>query len=303
MNDVLLESEHISVDFAGGYSALKDVSLVLKEGETVTVYGLGGAGKTTLLRAVAGLEDTSGGRIYLYGKPIAMTPPEKRETGYTFLPNALKESKRAEDVLSYPMLLRGLAEDDVRKRLQSISHEYDIDLKSKVKDLDAFARARLVLARFFCIERKIYLADDITEGLTAEQKIYVYSCLYEKLKGKAALVATDDEETAKKYGKDNLLILSSGRSEGQGTLDSIAQRPLGMSAASICGYGLYTGLLTRKDKEYLAVIDEENIVGKVPRPISDVYDGKRVCFAVKDGKVCPYYYDLSSEKIISEKEK
>ena len=61
------------VDFAypGGPPVLRDVTLVVEQGEFVAVAGPNGGGKTTLLRIVLGLERPQRGTARLFGEPAA----------------------------------------------------------------------------------------------------------------------------------------------------------------------------------------------------------------------------------------
>ncbi|MFN8496933.1 MAG: heme ABC exporter ATP-binding protein CcmA [Anaerolineae bacterium] len=62
----LLSVRHLSKRF-GGFWALRDVDLDVRDGEVVTLFGPNGAGKTTLMRIVAGLSKPSDGEIHLGG--------------------------------------------------------------------------------------------------------------------------------------------------------------------------------------------------------------------------------------------
>ena len=71
------ENEEIAVDVKnvskmfGGFSALKSVSLDIRDNEFFTLLGPSGCGKTTLLRLIAGFEEVTNGEILLYGQNIA----------------------------------------------------------------------------------------------------------------------------------------------------------------------------------------------------------------------------------------
>jgi NitT/TauT family transport system ATP-binding protein len=58
-----------------GVEAVRDLTFRVDRGELVCIVGPSGAGKTTLLRCIAGLLDTSGGRITLDGTPVTEPPP------------------------------------------------------------------------------------------------------------------------------------------------------------------------------------------------------------------------------------
>jgi branched-chain amino acid transport system ATP-binding protein len=73
----LLELENVSVHY-GQVQALKGVSLVVDEGEILTLIGANGAGKTTTLAAISGLLPLSAGQVRLDGKDLAGVPAHRR---------------------------------------------------------------------------------------------------------------------------------------------------------------------------------------------------------------------------------
>ena len=102
MSKLLLDVKHIRVNYIGGYKGLDDVSLVLKEGERLIVYGLDGCGKTTLLRTLAGLEEYDGEIMY-DGANIDGISLKDRNIGFTFDKKSLNKNKTVYQILSYPM--------------------------------------------------------------------------------------------------------------------------------------------------------------------------------------------------------
>jgi branched-chain amino acid transport system ATP-binding protein len=72
----LLELEDVHT-FYGNIEALKGISLVVEEGEIVTLIGSNGAGKSTTLRSISGLTPPRVGSIRFKGKDIGETPPQE----------------------------------------------------------------------------------------------------------------------------------------------------------------------------------------------------------------------------------
>ena len=73
----MLEIRTLSVSY-GPINALQEVSLVVKEGETVALLGANGAGKTTMLRAISGLVRPRSGAVTMLGQDLLGISVEKR---------------------------------------------------------------------------------------------------------------------------------------------------------------------------------------------------------------------------------
>jgi branched-chain amino acid transport system ATP-binding protein len=74
---VLLEVRDVVVHY-GRITALHGVSLVVRQGELVTLLGSNGAGKTTVMRAVSGLRPLSAGSVWFEGRNISRVKAHKR---------------------------------------------------------------------------------------------------------------------------------------------------------------------------------------------------------------------------------
>lgn len=82
----ILEIDNLYVSY-GGIRAVKGISLVVPEGEIVTLIGANGAGKSTILRTISGLVKAESGKILYQGKDITGTPTNQIvEKGITLVP-------------------------------------------------------------------------------------------------------------------------------------------------------------------------------------------------------------------------
>jgi multiple sugar transport system ATP-binding protein len=68
----------------GQTTAVRDLSLTVRDGEFVVLLGPTGAGKTTTLRLVAGLETPDQGRIRIAGQDVTGQPPAARDVAFVF---------------------------------------------------------------------------------------------------------------------------------------------------------------------------------------------------------------------------
>lgn len=77
MSKIALEVRGVSSKY-GKITALKDINLVVNEGQLVSLVGSNGAGKTTLLRCISGAVPLSAGDIYFEGEAISTMPAHRR---------------------------------------------------------------------------------------------------------------------------------------------------------------------------------------------------------------------------------
>jgi branched-chain amino acid transport system ATP-binding protein len=77
---VLLEARDVVVHY-GRIKALHGVSLVVREGELVTLLGSNGAGKTTMMRAISGLRPLTSGSVWFDGQDVTRVKAHKRVAG------------------------------------------------------------------------------------------------------------------------------------------------------------------------------------------------------------------------------
>jgi multiple sugar transport system ATP-binding protein len=66
MAEIVLEN--VSKSYAGGATAVKDLSLTIADGEFIILVGPSGCGKSTTLNMIAGLEEITSGDLRIGGK-------------------------------------------------------------------------------------------------------------------------------------------------------------------------------------------------------------------------------------------
>ena len=86
--DKIIELKNISKSF-DGEMVLDNISLDIYDNEFITLLGPSGCGKSTTLRMVAGLEDISGGELYIGDRLVNDVPPKDRDIAMVFQNYAL----------------------------------------------------------------------------------------------------------------------------------------------------------------------------------------------------------------------
>ena len=119
MTDAFLRIENLTKNF-GSFTALRDISLSVLEGEFVCFLGPSGCGKTTLLRAIAGLDIQTQGRIEQAGIDISILPPAERDFGIVFQSYALFPNLTVEKNVAYGLESRRAARSEVLGRVKEL---------------------------------------------------------------------------------------------------------------------------------------------------------------------------------------
>ena len=305
----LLEVTKVDIKYYGSSFELRDVNLTLSKGQSLVVYGMENSGKTTLLRSLCGLEEYCSGSILLEGIELKELSQKDMDVGFTFDRRVLESKATVEDTISYPMKLRGIESRAIERYLDMTASRLDLPLQLQIKSLSDLQVAKLILARLFAVDRRLYLIDDVWKDLPKDEQNLVIAYLKENIRGKSVIVATDDRALARDISSDNIVVLSDKQVLPVLSLEEISNRPLNMQSACFAGYELHLGQLIKVEDDYFASLYGGQY--KVAKPIGDVYVGKKVCFAIKrsgepsekkevgDGVVMSFYYDSSNERIIS----
>ena len=231
-----LETRGLRVDF-GRKLALDDVSLAVRVGEIIALLGDSGCGKSTLLRAVAGLEQPSGGLVLLDGQIMGRrVPPEERGVGLMFQDYALFPHLTVMQNVRFGLhRLRADEADAVaRARLEQVG--LADRAASYPGDLSGGESQRVALARALAPGPRVLLLDEPFSNLDRRNRDRVRADTISVLRatGATALLVTHDPEEALLVS-DRIVLMRSGRIVQIGTGADLYRRPVSHFAASFFG--------------------------------------------------------------------
>ena len=186
------------------FEALKDVSLMINDGEMVAIIGKSGAGKTTLLSILSGLTKPSSGTIYYDEKNIQHVNKydfRSKYVGVVFQSyNLLTKFTALENVvLSMDISSKKIPNKKARAyellEMVGLSRE---EANRRVLKLSGGQQQRVAIARALSYDPDIILADEPTGNLDGETQAEIISILRGLAKsGKCVILVTHSPEVAR----------------------------------------------------------------------------------------------------------
>ena len=155
--------------FFGSNHVLKDISLGVEEGELVTFLGPSGCGKSTLLRCLAGLEETSSGKILLGGNDITNLPPQKRQIGMVFQQYSLFPNMTVEQNVAFGLKVMHMNKAQISEKVKQVLDIAGLagKIKQYPRQLSGGQQQRVALARAIVMEPKVLLLDEPLSAIDA----------------------------------------------------------------------------------------------------------------------------------------
>jgi len=145
---------------AGGFAALADVSLAVREGEFVSIVGPSGCGKSTLLQIIGGLSTASSGEVVIDGERIDAPRPDK--IGIVFQEPLLLPWKTAAENIEFPLSLRGVPAAERRQRSQALLELVGLRESANLfpHQLSGGMKQRVAIARGLVRDPRMLLMDE-----------------------------------------------------------------------------------------------------------------------------------------------
>src|SRR5215218_5504846 len=116
MAEIVLD--RLSKRYPNGFEAVKELSLEIAEAELLVLVGPSGCGKTTALRMIAGLEDISGGDLYIAGRRVNDVLERDRDIAMVFQNYALYPHMTVAQNIAFSLKLARQPKDEVRRRVR-----------------------------------------------------------------------------------------------------------------------------------------------------------------------------------------
>ncbi len=138
--------------------------------EFIVLVGPSGCGKSTTLRMVAGLEEISGGELYIGDRLVNDVAPKDRDIAMVFQNYALYPHMTVYENMAFALKLRKVPKDEIDKKVKQAAEILDITqyLDRKPKALSGGQRQRVAIGRAIVRDPAVFLMDEPLSNLDAK---------------------------------------------------------------------------------------------------------------------------------------
>ena len=249
-----------------GVLAVPDFNLEIADREFIVLVGPSGCGKSTTLRMIAGLEEISGGELYIDGKLMNDVAPKDRDIAMVFQSYTLYPHMTVRENLAFPLKLRKYPKEEIDEKVNEAAETLGITqfLDRKPKALSGGQRQRVAIGRAIVREPKVLLMDEPLSNLDAKLRNQMRAEII-KLRQRintTFVYVTHDQTEAMTLG-DRIVIMKDGVTQQVGTPQEVFDHPSNLFVSGFIGVpqmNYFDAELVREGDAYKVEVDGVTVV-------------------------------------------
>ena len=232
---LVFELQNVCYSYSSKNSALNNISMNVKSGDSIAILGANGSGKSTLLKILCGLIFPSSGTVKAFGSTLSEAQMElnrskfaryfRRRVGMVFQ-NAESQlfSPVVWEEVSFAPLQLDLPQQDVEKRVNDVLSLLEIaHLRNRSpQSLSEGEKRKVALASVLSLGPDVLLLDEPSSDLDPRTKVWLYSFLSELHdSGKTIITATHDLELAADTSNHCIILNEQHSIAGEGPTEEM----------------------------------------------------------------------------------
>lgn len=292
--------------YPNGFKAVHGIDLHIKDGEFMVFVGPSGCAKSTMLRMIAGLEDISGGEIWIGDKCVNDMPPKDRGIAMVFQNYALYPHMTAYENMAFGLKFKKTPKAEVDERIKAAAEKLEITelLDRKPKEMSGGQRQRIAVGRAIVRKPDVFLFDEPLSNLDAKLRVTLRVEIKElhtqlKKEGSTAtmIYVTHDQVEAMTMG-DRICVLDYGRIMQVDTPLNLYHKPKNKFVATFIGAPsmniIESELGKEGDKVFVKIKDEVFYLEEEMARKVEAHVGKKVHFGIRPEDI----NRITSEQIV-----
>jgi multiple sugar transport system ATP-binding protein len=280
--------KNVSKVFPNGNRVVDNVSLGVENKEFMVMVGPSGCGKSTTLRMIAGLEEISGGEIYIGDKRVNDTPAKDRDIAMVFQNYALYPHMTVFENMAFGLRLRHYPKNEIIQRVNEAADILSIKhlLNRKPRELSGGERQRVAVGRAIVRKPLVFLFDEPLSNLDAKLRVQMRTEIHKlHIRLQTTIIyVTHDQVEAMTMG-DRIAVIKDGVIQQVADPITIYDWPKNKFVAGFIGsppMNFMTGRIIKKDGRIY--FDEGSIQVKVIEDMNKSlvsHIGKEVIFGIR----------------------
>ena len=222
----------------GDTQVIHGVDLEIDHGEFCVFVGPSGCGKSTLMRMVAGLEETSEGKIHIGDRDVTNMDPSERGVAMVFQTYALYPHMSVRENMGFGLKMNGVPKSEINTKVAEASRILKLDpfLDRKPAALSGGQRQRVAIGRAIVRGPEVFLFDEPLSNLDAELRVEMrveIARLHNDI-GATMIYVTHDQVEAMTMA-DKIVVLRLGKIEQVGAPLELYRDPENKFVAGFIG--------------------------------------------------------------------
>ena len=224
--------------YEDGHTVIDGLNLEIRDREFMILVGPSGCGKSTTLRMIAGLEEISGGDLYIGERRVNDVAPKDRDIAMVFQSYALYPHMSVYKNMAFALELRKVPREEIDRRVREAARMLDIEgyLDRKPRALSGGQRQRVALGRAMVRHPAVFLLDEPLSNLDAKLRGEMRSRiakLHEEL-GTTFVYVTHDQTEAMTMA-DRIVVMRDGVIQQADTPENLYHFPVNRFVAGFIG--------------------------------------------------------------------
>ena len=286
----------------GDVVAVQNMNLTIPHNEFLVLVGPSGCGKSTTLRMIAGLEEISGGDIYIGDEKVNEKDPKDRNVSMVFQNYALYPHMTVEENLGFSLKIAKVNQDEIELKVKEAVKILGLEdlRKRKPSQLSGGQRQRVAMGRAIVRRPDAFLFDEPLSNLDAKLRTQMRTeikKLHQKLKTTIIYVTHDQVEAMTLA--DRIIIMKDGFIEQIGTPIDVFTNPVNVFVATFIGSPpmnvIECDVIKEKDELYIKI--DSNMLMPCPSSKKDILSkSSKVYVGIRAEDIVPSENSNNNEK-------